>query len=104
VIVSKIVIVHPEMGIYLGNCMGLGFFSNLDCAGQIFACVFPSENDAREHIRSWESANNPEGYRYVKVTCDQWADIDALDAAGLSEFTGPMKDARLRAMAPAGRA
>ncbi len=30
----SVVIVHNEMGVYLGSCMGLGFWTLLDPAGQ----------------------------------------------------------------------
>lgn len=101
----KVVIVHPEMGIYLGNCLGLGFFSMLDCAGQITAALIESEAEAREHVSTWSTKNDPDTYRYVEVTAvRQWATIEELEAAGLGEFTAPLRDERLRSLPAAGRA
>lgn len=101
----KFVIVHPEMGVYLGNCMGLGFFSMLDCAGQDHAVTFPTVAAARLHVIPWESNNDPDAYRYVPVdTAGEWASIEDIEAAGLCEFVEPMKAERLLAMAPEGSA
>lgn len=103
---KNIVIVHPEMGIYLGTGFGLGFFSLLDCAGQEYAASFDNADQAREHIASWESNNDPTAYRFVEVECEEefYATIEELEAAGLAEFTGPMRTERLRDMPVAGRA
>ena len=49
-----VVIVHPEWGIYLGTCLGLGFWSKMDPAGQDAAVTFPSEEDANRHMDSWD--------------------------------------------------
>lgn len=102
---TKIVIVHPEMGIYLGNCLGLGFFSMLDCAGQDHAATFPTVGAARLHVIPWDENNDPDAYRYVEVDgSSEWASIEELEAAGLSEFTKVMRHNRLLDGAPAGRA
>jgi hypothetical protein len=103
---TKVVIVHPSIGVYLGNCMGLGFFSMLDCAGQEHAVLLVNEVEARAHVASWDSHNNPDGYQYVEVTAadDDWVTIEELEAAGLIEFTKPMRDERLRNCEPMGRA
>ncbi|CAK7259125.1 hypothetical protein [Shinella sp. WSD5-1] len=98
----RVVIVHPEMGIYLGSCFGLGFFSLLDCAGQTAACTFEDECDARACVSSRSENGDPDAYGYVPVAAKAWAEIMDLEAAGLGEFTGPMKDEALRAMQPAG--
>lgn len=47
-------IYSEECGIYLGNCMGLGFWSKLDPVGQNAACTFSSLKDAADHVFSWE--------------------------------------------------
>ena len=43
---KAIVIFHEEMGVYLGNALGLGFWSMLDPAGQTSAVCFPDEDAA----------------------------------------------------------
>ena len=101
----KVVLVHKEFGIYLGNAMGLGFFSLMDCAGQDHACVFDNADQAREHVASWEGEHDQGDYRTVPVnTAGRWATIEELSAAGLEDLTWMMKDERLRNMPAAGRA
>jgi hypothetical protein len=92
-----VVIVHPEWGIYLGSCLGLGFFSAMDCAGQDSAAVFPSEKDARFFIAEWSDNNQPDMFTYptVQAVDTYWATIEELDAAGLAEWTIPLKAARM---------
>lgn len=63
----RVIITHPEQGVYLGNCMGLGFWSKLDPAGQDSAVLFADNQEAVEHIRSWDSGNNPEAYKLLDV-------------------------------------
>ena len=64
---TRFVIVHPEWGIYLGSCVGLGFWSQLDPVGQTHAVTFESIEEARTHIMSWDENNNPKLYKFVKV-------------------------------------
>ncbi|MEH0291810.1 hypothetical protein V6R98_02195 [Agrobacterium sp. CCNWLW71] len=100
-----VVIVHPEAGIYLGHCLGLGFFSQLDCAGQDHATVISDIDLAREHIATWESNNDPSEYRFVEVdAAADWATIEELEAVGLSEFTKTMRAERLSNLGVAGSA
>ncbi len=42
------------MGVYLGACMGLGFWSKLDPAGQTEAPTFESIDHINEMIEEWE--------------------------------------------------
>lgn len=94
---QRTVIVHPEWGIYLGSCMGLGFFSAMDCAGQWEAAVFLSEDEARAYVAAWSDNDQPDMFTYPSVQAEQdfWATIEELDTAGLSEWTIPMKAERL---------
>jgi hypothetical protein len=79
-----IVITHPEMG--------LGFWSLLDPVGQSAAVAFADENDARAHIRSWDSENDPESYGYVAVNAPSGcAGIRSLTDAGLEPLMGEME-------------
>jgi len=99
------VITHPEHGIYLGSCMGLGFWSMLDAVGQESACTFPDRDEALAHIQSWENNNDPAQYATVDVlTCgaEGFATIADLRSAGLDNMLGEMADppavaAKLRA-------
>lgn len=48
-------IYSKDWGVYLGSCMGLGFWSKLDPVGQSEACVFENHKQANEHMKSWDS-------------------------------------------------
>lgn len=60
----RFVITHPQMGVYLGNCMGLGFWSKMDTVGQNAAVTFASVTSAEAHISSWDEGNNPRDYHF----------------------------------------
>jgi hypothetical protein len=84
----RYVIYHPTDGVYLGNCLGLGFFANLDPVGQPEAVTFKSEQEALEHLRSWDP--NPEStfrsdllVKPVDTGGAQYASIEQIVAAGL---------------------
>ena len=47
------ILVHKEMGIFLGSCMGMGFWSKLDAAGQEEAVTFDSFMAAAKAISEW---------------------------------------------------
>ncbi|MFG6080332.1 hypothetical protein ACEUZ9_000882 [Paracoccus litorisediminis] len=99
----RIVITHPEYGIYLGSFLGLGFWSKISAEGQEEACTFKNEELARDYIATWEENGDPAKYGFAEVATDApFATIAELDAAGLEDMTGPMKDARLDNMEPAG--
>lgn len=78
------VITHPENGIYLGCCLGMGFWSKIDPVGQPSAVTFPSVNEAEEHMASWDNGK-PDGVTLHSVAPDNgnYASIAACVAAGL---------------------
>lgn len=80
---QPVVLVSSELGIYLGECMGLGFWSLLDPAGQDAAVTFPNEAAAREHVSTWQ--DQPQDLRCVAVAAglDGYASVEACVAAGL---------------------
>ena len=82
-----IVITSPEMGIYLGNCMGMGFWSKLDAVDQPSAVTFVSKEDAIDFMKTWDSGI-PEGVDFKEVVSDdgQFASIAACVAAGLEPW------------------
>lgn len=51
---KRFVLFNPEAGIYLGNFMGLGFWSLLDAAGQDCAVTFGTAREAIAHRDSWD--------------------------------------------------
>lgn len=78
------VITHPEIGIYLGSCLGMGFWSKLDPVGQPCAITFQTEKQAEDHMSMWDDGK-PEGIRLHLVIPDsgEYASIAACVAAGL---------------------
>lgn len=81
--VRRVVITHPEWGIYLGSCFGLGFWSKLDCAGQSEACTFADEADAEDYVKTWDENNDPSDYTFVAIVCGTFATIAQLKGIGL---------------------
>lgn len=68
---KEYIINSKQWGVYLGSCMGLGFWSKLDAAGQISACTFESPEEAQKHINTWESKENlPGDFEYLEVEID----------------------------------
>jgi len=86
------VIVHRDDGIYLGNALGLGFFSKLDPVGQNQAVAFDSIQAATEHLSSWAiaEASDMQAYQFVEVLLNSngCATIEACVKAGLESW-GP---------------
>lgn len=84
----RFVLVSPEMGIYLGNCLGLGFWSKLDPVGQPSAVTFESDADAIGHAQSWDGGV-PEGLTSREVEADDgiYASVAACVAAGLEGWS-----------------
>ena len=98
---TRVVITHPEMGIYLGTFLGLGTWSLLDPAGQDAAVSFAGENVAADVIRTWERNGDPAAYTFVPVAGDgPWVDIPELQAAGLGDLLGEMQAEAARVEAP----
>lgn len=93
---TKVVIVHPEWGLFVGVSMGLAFWSNLDCAGQTCVPVMPDEAEARRFIDVFPPPIDKNAFKFHPVQAvETWATIEELDAAGLSEWTTPLKAERM---------
>jgi hypothetical protein len=85
---EKIVIYSQEWGVFLGTCMGLGFWSKLDPAGQDVAVCFDNEDKAKAFIATWDE-QPPVEMRFVTVTTvsSDWATSDECGLAGLDEWS-----------------
>lgn len=81
---ERILIFHPEMGVYLGNCLGLGFWSKLDPGGQDAAVTFESAEEAINHAASWDDLVLNLKFASVKTCARNYATILEIEAAGLS--------------------
>jgi hypothetical protein len=89
---TRFVVVHPEMGIYLGSAMGLGFWSKMDPVGQVEAITFPDRETAERVMRSWDSGRPDAAVTWPvvpdhRIDCDasfpSYASVEACVAAGL---------------------
>lgn len=115
------VITHPSMGVYLGNCLGLGFWTlrdglvrerhGLTLADRIEqrpepgeAVAFPNEAAARAHVAAWDENNDPDAYAYVAAARPgaRYATIADLIGAGLRPLLGDMAADHLRYADPRG--
>lgn len=83
---QRYILTHPEYGIYIGNCMGLGLWSRMDNGGQDCVCSFDSAQTVLEYVGSWRAPfNDPAAYIVKPVECEGgWVTVPELKAAGLS--------------------
>lgn len=79
---GSVLIVHPELGVYIGSAMGMGFWSKLDPVGQPVAVTFPSEADARAFTESWGDVLHGLSFLPVVPDMGEYASIAACIAAG----------------------
>ena len=80
---KRFVIYDLNFGVYLGACMGLGFWSLLDAAGQDMACVFESKDDAQNHVDSWDSKPTAMSFIPVETKDPVYASISECVSAGI---------------------
>ena len=85
---GPVVITTQESGVYLGNALGLGFWSKEDPVGQPSAVTFKSVQEAEAHMATWD-CGRPDHVKFVQVTCDDdgYASIEACVAAGLPRWS-----------------
>lgn len=79
-----VVIYSETNGIYLGNCLGLGFWTKLETVGQTSAVTFPDATVAKEHMEQWEGGV-PDDAQFVEVVDDDdgYATMASCVRAGL---------------------
>ena len=85
---TRFVLNHPENGVYIGDFLGLGFWSNLETAGQDSAVTFNSEAEAMGHAETWPNPEDREGLQAIALDTDgqKYATIAQLEAAGLPSW------------------
>jgi len=54
---KRFVLYSPEHGVFLGHCLGLGFWSKVDPVGQPWACIFSSKGEAVAFVSSWKDSS-----------------------------------------------
>ncbi|MFJ1470178.1 hypothetical protein [Massilia orientalis] len=82
------VIYSEEEGVFIGECLGLGFWSKLDPVDQDCAVTFSSVDAAEAFMAGWEGGR-PVGATLVPVVPDRVdgsASIAACMRAGLPEW------------------
>lgn len=50
----QVLIVSRSFGVYLGTCMGMGFWSKLENLEMPEACNFPSADEALRVMQTWD--------------------------------------------------
>jgi hypothetical protein len=84
---KRYVLYSPKMGVFLGTCLGLGFWSKLDPVGQDAAVTFESPEKAKEAASSWDS---PIECRPVPIWTkqkDSYATISDCEFSGLPPWS-----------------
>ena len=90
---QRIIVIHDEMGIYIGSCIGLGFWTLLDSVGQHSVVTFSTVEEARNMIANWEEHNNPDEYKYGKVVCKNiYASRRELILSGYGNIVGGLEE------------
>lgn len=82
---TRIALYTEDMGAYLGNCLGFGFWSKLDHLDLNEAVTFPSEEVAEEEMAMWDSGR-PAAPQFISVeVADEkgYATIEELVRAGI---------------------
>lgn len=86
---ERVVIVSPELGIYLGSFMGMGIWSKLDPAGQECAVTFADVADAESFMATWSDKDAGAPYSFHDVVADvggSYASMDACVKGGLEAW------------------
>lgn len=50
-LMPRYILNHPELGVFVGECLGLVFWSQLDAVGQSEVVTFPDESSARYELK-----------------------------------------------------
>jgi len=63
-----IIILSKSLGVYLGSCMGFGFWSKPDPVGQTESVAFEDQTAAEEFMLTWDGlADLPSDMSYPEV-------------------------------------
>lgn len=94
------VITHTDFGVFIGNCMGFAFWSELDPVDQPAAVAFPTEAEAAEHAQKLREDMAGIGFVELPVMQDPngelYASREACGAAGLPVWHIHADDAHMR--------
>ncbi|WP_454727765.1 MULTISPECIES: hypothetical protein [Cupriavidus] len=85
---TELVLYSPEDGVFLGECLGLGFWSKLETGDQPSAATFESVADAKQYLSTWQSPP-PTDLQFVWVQPEAkgpHASMEACVRAGLPRW------------------
>lgn len=79
----RFVLYVEEWGVYVGEFLGLGFWSKIDPVGQPCAVAFDTIDDAVAYVHTWK--DRPPAYRTIEVHTRKpdRASIEECVAAGI---------------------
>lgn len=96
------VINHETEGVFVGEGLGLCFFTNLDCAGQDRVCVFSTREKAESYVKDYLHTMSG-AFSYIEVKTDRpYATISDLIKADLREAAGKLAAEKLAREEPSG--
>ncbi len=82
---ERIVVTHPEWGIFIGQGFGMGFWSRQEAAGMKEVSSFATREEALAATLAWQvdDASTPFDFRRVELPRGETrASVDHLRAAG----------------------
>lgn len=85
----KYLLYKQDWGVYLGCCLGLGFWSNLDPAAQDRAVVFDSPSEVTEYLDGWEDPGLVDQFTILPVEVAQdngYASLEECVKAGVPRW------------------
>lgn len=87
---KRFVVYSEEKGIYLGSCMGLGFWSKLDAVGQVAAVTFSGQESVDKFVKTVDDPKVFADVKLVEVDVPEhdkyYASIDECVKAGLPSW------------------
>jgi hypothetical protein len=103
--VKRYVLVHRRQGIFVGEMMGLGFWSKMDSIEQTSVQCFENIQGLISWIITWKQGNDPLDYDYAVVEVGQphEATVRELKSSGLGHMIGDMEMNILKQNPPQGR-
>jgi hypothetical protein len=103
--VKRYVLVHRRQGIFIGEMLGLAFWSKMDSIEQTSVQCFENFQALVLWIKTWKEGNDPLDYDYAVVEVGQphEATVRELKSAGLSHMIGDMEMNILKHNLPQGR-
>lgn len=87
---KRFILVSKEIGVYLGSCLGMFFWSGLDAVGQDAAVTFPSGKAALDFLVGYPGKFSPTDeitVREVTTQDPEFATIAECVAVGVPDWS-----------------